>query len=247
MLVANHLLSLSSAQVSARQLDTAITVLLLLPSDIDFHRAYAGLRKHRYRIDSKLVTDLLKTTRSMEVKRCIVLSLAFAHLPKHLYRRLFKQFWRRRRDVRWRWALGESLPLFLQDNPAEGRFYASAIWRIAFDADESLALRGLSCTGFLGNALTLRQARTLIVLTTVGSDKAISTLSNLGRLYQHLEDLRSPVRALLLDSKTIATLRDSSNDPPDDFSYGDARRFCLAQVRKALGRVRAGRVPAAVK
>lgn len=87
----------------------------------------------------------------------------------------------------------------------------------------------------------------MIVLTTVGSDKTISTLSNLGRLYQHLEDLRPPVRALLLDSKTIATLRDSSNDPPDDFSYGDARRFCLAQVRKALGRVRAGRVPAAVK
>src|SRR5262245_4310609 len=222
MLVADQLLSLSSARIRARQLDTAITVVFLLPSGSrNITMGYDGIRKHRYRIDSRFVTDLLKATRSKETQQDIVRSPAFAYLPKGLHRRLFYKYWRRSRDPGWRWALVNSLFLFLMNNPSEGRFYAKPIWRIAFDADESLALRGLSCTGCLGGALTQRQARTLIALTTVGSDKAINSLSNLGRLYQNLEDLRPAVRALLLDSKTIATLRDSSNDPADDFAYDD--------------------------
>jgi hypothetical protein len=246
MLIADQLLALSSERISPGRLDTAITVLLLLPSEPDVTIGYDGLRKRRYRIDSKFVTELLKATRSKEVQRDIVRSPAFAHLPKHIYRRLFYQFWRRQRDERWRWALGDSLSFFLRNNPAEGRFYAKAIWRIANDPNESIALRGLACTGFLGDSLTLKQARILIDLTRIGSERAINTLSNLGELYRRFEGLKPEVRALLLDPATIAFLRDSSQDP-DDIGYRYARRFCLTQMRKARGRVRAGRIPSSVE
>lgn len=234
MLVADHILSLST-QTGGRRIDTAITVLLLLPSgpkSPNWTLAYQGLREGRYRIDSKLVTMLLDTARDNETQRSIAASPAFAHLPHQLYRRLFFRLWRRNRSSAWRWTLGRSLHLHLQNNPSEGRFFADAIWKIASNRREEVALAGLSNTGFLGRALTLKQAKRLIALSGLGSNKAESALNGLGRLYGDLKSLRPEVRALLLDPQTIATLRASKGG--DEDSPWSGRSFCIGAIRRAL-------------
>ena len=60
-LAANHIFSLSSDRLPRRQLDTAVTVLLLLESVPNRSLAYDGLKKGRYRLDSQLIVALLET------------------------------------------------------------------------------------------------------------------------------------------------------------------------------------------
>jgi len=241
VLVANQILSSSSARLRQRTLDTAITVLMLLPSGPDMQIGYAGIRSGRYRIDPGLVTALLDSTRDSDTQRAIVQSAAFACLPKHVYRRLFFRFWSRRRGDLWRSTLGRSLSWFLHQEPGEARLYAKAIWAMASDPDESVALAGLASTKYLGNALTLKGAKTLVAMSHDPTDRAIAALSNLGDLYQGLKNLRPEVRALLLASATIATLR--SANPSDGRGQWSAYRWWLTNMRRALIRGDRTRVP----
>lgn len=241
MTVADQIFSLSSVQLSQRQLDTAITVLMLLPSEPDTRSGYAGLREGRYRIDSQLVTALLDTVRDPETQRAIIHSAAFASLPRHLYRRLFFRFWSIRRSNAWRWTFGSSLQSFLHDKPGEARFYARAIWTIASAPDETVALAGLANMKHLGEALTLKQAAALVAMSHHPTDRALAALSNLGEIYKGIERLKPEVRSYLLDPTTMATLR--SANPSDGRGPWSAYRWCLTNMRKALGRTRPGRVP----
>src|SRR4051812_10033391 len=154
-LTVDHIFSLSSAQLVRRRLDTAVTTLLLLPSVSNIQLGYAGLRKQRYRIDSRLVIGLLETAKDLETQRAIVRSPAFSHLPRHLYRRLFFRYWRAHRSNAWRWTLGWSLNSFLFSYPEDGQRFADAIWSNADHPDETIALAGLCNTQYLGRALTL--------------------------------------------------------------------------------------------
>ena len=241
-LAADHILSLSSGQMPRRKLDTAVTVLLLLKSGPDWTRAYRGLKQGRYQIDSRLVVTLLSTA-NKNAQWAIVRSPAFWHLPKRLFRRHFFRLWRlRRRDVFWRWVLGQTLHPFLMNNsPEEGPVYAKVIWTLAADSDEGVALAGLSSTRFQGPVLTVQQVETLLALTHHGSMRAGAAMSNLGSLYKELRSLRPEVRDLLLNSKTIAMLR--SANPPDGRGKWSCYRWCITNMRKALARARRGRIP----
>lgn len=235
-LVANHILSLSSGQISRRRHDAVVTALLLLGSRPGNPTlAYDGLREGRYQIDSQFVVALLRTA-SKKVQWAIVWSPAFWHLPKQLYRQYFFHFWRlRRRDKAWRWVLGWSLHPFLMNNsPQEGPSYARIIWALARDPDEGIALSGLGCTGYLGSALTLEQAKTLVALTARKSEKAFSAKSNIGTLYKDFESLRPEVKAFFLDPRTVAKLR-INHDPTDTDKWG-SHNWCLMNMRKVLRR-----------
>jgi hypothetical protein len=245
-LAANHILSLSSSQIPGRKLDTAVTVLLLLKSGPDWTLAYKGLQQGRYQIDSRLVTTLLSTA-NKKAQWAIVRSPAFWHLPKHLFRRHFFHLWRlHRRDVFWRWVLGQTLHPFLMNNCLEeGPVYAKIIWTLAGDSDEGVALAGLSSTRFLGPVLTVKQAETLLTLTHHDSMRSSAAMSNLGSLYEDFQTLQPEVQDLLLESRTIAKLRNAS--PPDGRGKWSCYRWCITNMRKALARSRRGRTPRVVK
>jgi len=66
-------------------------------------------------------------------------------------------------------------------------------------------------------------------------------MSSLGSLYQDIESLRWEVGAFLLEPRTMATLRSAT--PRDGRGKWSCYRWCLTNMRKALGRARAGRVP----
>ncbi|HYV43813.1 MAG TPA: hypothetical protein VFA20_03085 [Myxococcaceae bacterium] len=241
-LAADQILSLSSDQIPRRKLDTAITVLLLLKSGPDWTLAYRGLQQDRYQIDSRLVVTLLNTA-DKKAQLAIVRSPAFWHLPKQLFRRHFFRLWRsRRRDVLWRWALGQTLHPFLVNNsPKDAPAYAKIIWTLVGDADEGVALAGLSSTRFLGPALTVQQAETLLSLTHHASMRAGAAMSNLGSLYKDIGSLRPEVQDLILSSKTIAVLRNAN--PPDGRGKWSCYRWCITNMQKALALSRRRRTP----
>lgn len=235
----DYILGSPSLRLPPRKLDTVITVLMLLPSVKDDGLGHDGLRARRYRLDTQLITALLDSTRDSQMQWVVVRSSAFSYLPSHLFRRLFFRFWPVRRTNAWRWALGNSLGSFLSSNHGEARHYARAIWTMAGDEDESVALRGLNCTRYLGDALTITGAKRLVALSHHPGDRAIQALSCLNDLYRGIRKLSPGVRAFLLNPATISTLRKAP--PPDGRGKWSAYGFCMAGIRKALAR--AGRGP----
>jgi hypothetical protein len=232
--VANHILSLSPGQLPKRQLDSIVTVLLLLPSVPNRSLAYKGFGEGRYRLDPQLVVRLLRTA-NKEAQGAIVRSPAFWRLPTRVHRHQFFRFWRmRRRDVSWRRLLGDSLSVFLRENPGQGPVYANVIWTLARDSDESVALNGVKSTGPLGSALTVKQAKVLVELTAGLSQKAFAAKSQIGTLYKHFDDLRPEVKAFFLDRRTIDALR-VNYDSTDTNKWG-AHNWCLMHLRKVLRR-----------
>lgn len=213
----------------------SVTVLLLLESVPNRSEAYKGFKEGRYRLDSRLVVSLLRVA-NKKVQWAIVRSPAFWHLPKALFREHFMRFWRmRRRDAAWRWVLGRALHPFLMNNsPEEGPAYARAIWALAQDPDESIALTGLTCTGYLGRALTLEQARDLIGMTRGKSMKALAAKSNIGTLYKDSDNLRPEVRSFLLGPWAVRILT-VNHDPTDTEKWG-AHNWCLTNMKRALRR-----------
>src|SRR6476646_8159862 len=186
----NHILGSRSIRLPARKLDTVVTVLMLLPSVKDVGLGLDGLRAGRYRLDAELVTALLDSTRDSPTKWIVVRSAAFPFLPPHLFRRLFFRFWPSRRTDAWRWALGNSLSAFLHSNPGETQHYVRVIWKMARDENEDVALRGLHCTRFLSDALTVTGAERLVALSHHPGDKALGALGSLSDLYKGIERLR---------------------------------------------------------
>jgi hypothetical protein len=240
-LAADHIYSLSSAQLPQRQLDTAVTVLMLVHTNSNIRLGYTGLRKQRYRIDSRLVTRLLETASDTHTRRAIVHSPAFWHLPRHLFRRFFFQHWRTRRGNAWRWSLGWTLSAFLHSHPEDAEAFVDVVWTIADDPDETISLAGLANTRHLGRALTLQRAEHLVALSRDPTGRSEAALSNLSELYRGIRKLRPEVRAYLLDAATIATLR--SANPKHGRGKWSGYRFCMTNARKALARHRRGRVP----
>jgi len=234
----NHILGSRSIRLPARKLDTVVTVMMLLPSVKDKGLGLDGLRAGRYRLDTELVTALLDSTRDSLTKWIVVRSAAFPFLPPHLFRRLFFRFWPSRRTDAWRWALGNSLSAFLSSNPGETRHYVRVIWKMARDENEDVALRGLNCARFLGDALTLSRAKQLVALSHHPSVRASQALSILSDLYRGLRKLRPEVRAFLLSPATISTLRKAPS--PDGRGKWSAYGFCMEGIRKALPRSRRG-------
>jgi hypothetical protein len=240
--LADRILRLSAAHIPRRQLDLAITIVLLQDGGRSALLGYSGVRKGRYKIDQRFVSALLEATKDHR----IVHSPAFASLPRLAYRRLFFRYWRlRHHDESWRLALGGSLTPFLGIHPQEGPVYSKPIWTLAMDPDEWIACRGLYATQYLASALTLEQCKALIAFTHHGTNRAGTAMSSLGGLYRHLKGLRPEVRKLLLDARTIATLRSAS--PPDGTNKNSCYGWCMAQVRKALTRIRHSRVPRLVR
>lgn len=233
-LLPDHILRLSSSQISQRRLDVAITVLLLQESGRDVSLAYEGLRRGRYRLDHRFVVELLGSA-PKKVQWAIVRSPAFWHLPKRVYQHHFFRFWKlHRRAHSWRWVLGRSLHPFLMENPREGPLYAEPIWTMATDPDEGISLAGLNNAQFLGSALTLEQAERLVALTRHASARAIAAKSSIGSLYKDFSNLRPDVRALLLRRDTLATLR--IRHPSDSRHRLSAHNWCLTNMRKVLRR-----------
>jgi hypothetical protein len=237
--VAGHIFRLSPGRIPRRYLDVSVTVLLLLESVPDRSEAYRGFKEGRYRLDHRLVESMLRVA-DKKVQWAIVRSPAFWNLPKAVFREHFLRFWRmRRRDAAWRWVLGRALHPFLMNNsPQEGPAYAKTIWALAQDPDENIALTGLTCTGYLGHALTLEQARDLVGMTRGKSMKALAAKSNVGTLYKDFDNLRPQVKAFLLGpwaSRILAV----NHDPTDTEKWG-AHNWCLINMRRALRRSEAG-------
>jgi len=240
MLVADHIFSLARGKLSRQQLDLAITVLMLLPNGRSIGLGYKGILAGRYQVDHRFVVKLLQSARSTKVQWAIVASPAFAHLPAGLYRRLFLRFWDSRRTGAWRYVLAKSLHVFLQDHPREARFYAEHLWALARHPDKAVAALGLSSLPFLGGWLTSAQVEVLVATTRDASTKASAATSALGTLYRDLERLHPEVRALLLDPRTVATVR--SAHPPDGRGRWSCHRWCMTHMTEALARARKGRV-----
>jgi len=212
-----------------------VTVLLLLESVPNRSEAYRGFKEGRYRLDFQFVGSLLRTA-NKKLQWAIVRSPAFWHLPSAMFREHFLRFWRmRRREAAWRWVLGRALHPFLMNNgPREGPAYARIIWALTQDPDESVALTGLACTGYLGRALTLEQAKGLIGATRGKSMKALSAKSNIGTLYKDFDNLRPEVKALLLGAWTVRILA-VNHDPTDTEKWG-AHNWCLMNMKRVLRR-----------
>lgn len=239
MRVANYILASRSSQLPTRKLDTAITVLMLLPSGPDVRLGYAGLQERRYRIDSSLIVMLLDSVRDPETQRAIVHSPAFACLPPHLFRRLFFRLWPARRGNAWRWTLGRTLSSFLHENPGEAHFYAKAIWTIANAPDESVALAGLASTRYLGKSLSTQGAERLVELSHDPSDRSMAALSILSDLYKNIDSLTPEAQRYLLDPATMANLRTAS--PSDGRGPLSAYRLCMKNLRNAINDLRQNR------
>jgi hypothetical protein len=230
-------------RLPASKLDTVVTMLMLMPA-IDVGKGLDGLRGRRYRIDAELITSLLDSTCDPQVHWIVVRSAAFPYLPPHLYRRLFFRFWPAQRTDAWRWALAFSLGAFLGSNPKEAKHYVRVVWQLAKDENENVALLGLSCARFLGDALTISDARRLVSLSYHPGVLATQALSVLNDLYRGVRTLRPDVRAYLLDDATISTLRKAPRDESDEDS---AYNYCMAGIRKALASTRRRRTLKLVK
>src|SRR6185295_6940941 len=240
--LADRILRLSSNRVPLRQLDLAVTVIMLQPGGYNALLGYEGIRKRRYKIDHHFVSKILRATGD----RRIVQSPAFASLPRLVYRRLFFRYWRLRcRDESWRLALGWSLGPFLRNVPGDGPIYAGPIWVLAKDSNEWVASRGIMAMQHLGTALTLEQCEALIAFTRDKSVRSGTSMSTLGSLYKDLERLRPEVRALLLAPATLARLRGAT--PHDGREKPSSYDWCVTQMRKAITRARRGRIPRLVK
>lgn len=240
--LADRILRLSSARVPGRQLDLAVTAIMLQREGYNALLGYEGVRRRRYRINSRFISALLRATKDHR----IIQSPAFASLSRSAYRRLFFQYWRlRRSDESWRLALAWSLGPFLMDAPQDGTIYARPIWALAMDPDEWIASRGLQVMQYLGRALTVEQCRVLIALTHHESVRSGSSMSALGSLYKNIKNLRSGVQALLLAPEIVATLR--SANPHDGRNKNSSYGWCIANMRKALARARRSRVPRIVR
>lgn len=122
----------------------------------------AGPRKRRYHLDSKFVVTLLESVRDLKTQYAIAYSPAFAYLPPPVFRRFLFHFWPVRRGNAWRWTLGRTLSSFLHENPEEAHFYAQAIWTLANDPNETVALAGLASTNYQGNTLTVKDTKRLV-------------------------------------------------------------------------------------
>src|SRR4051812_8181369 len=205
--LADRILRLSSARFPGRQLDLAVTAIMLQHEGYNALLGYEGVRRRHYRIDYRFISALLKATKDHR----IIQSPAFASLSRSAYRRLFFQYWRlRQNDKSWRLALAWSLGPFLVDAPQDGTIYSEPIWALAMDPDEWIASRGLQVTQYLGRALTVEQCRALIALTRHESVRSGSSMSALGSLYKDIGNLRPEVQALLLDPAILATLRSAN-------------------------------------
>lgn len=239
--VADRILSMTSAQLPRRQLDLAITAIMLQHEGYDALLGYKGVREGRYEIDHQLVARLLNATKDHR----IIQTPAFACLPRLAFRRLFFQYWRaRQRSGKWRRALGWALHVYLNSHPEDARHFADPIMAMSREPDEVIATNAIYSMQHLGGALRLDQCEALIAFTHHGSNRAGTAMSSLGGLYKHIDDLRPEVRKLLLDPRTIATLR--SADPPDGRDRNSCYAWCIAQVRTALAHARGRRPPGAV-
>jgi len=227
----DYILGSPSPRLPPRKLDTAITILMLLPSGNDKGLGHDGLRAGRYHLDTQLITSLLDSTRDSQVQWVIVRSDAFPYLPPHVFRRLYYRFWPSRNTVDWRWLHGHVLGAFLHRNPREARHYVRPIWALADDENENVALRGLDCARFLGDALTVSGAQRLATLSSHPSDLSIQALSVLGDLYRGIRKLKPEVRACLLDDATTSKLRKAPQDVGGEHS---AYSYCMTGIRKAL-------------
>lgn len=94
-----------------------------------------------------------------------------------------------------------------------------------------MALRGLDCARFLGDALTISGARRLVTRSSHPGDLSIQALSVLGDLYRGIRKLKPEVRAYLLDDATIPTLRKA---PQGEGGEHGAYNYCMTGIRKAL-------------
>jgi len=238
------ILGSTSLRLPPRKLDTAITLLMLMPSGNDKAPGHDGLRSGRYRLDTKLITSILDSTRDPQVQWVIVRSEAFPYLPPQVFRRLYYRFWPSRNTVEWRWLHGHVLGVFLHSHPQEARHYVRPIWALAGDENENVALRGMDCARFLGDALTISGARRLVTLSHHPGDLATQALSVLNDLYRGILKLKPEVRAYLLDDATISTLRKA---PQDEGGKHSAYHYCMTGIRMALARTRRRRTLRAVK
>lgn len=231
--VADQLLSMTAAQLPRRQLNLAITAVLLQNEGYNALLGYKGVREGRYEIDHQLVTRLLNATRDHR----IIQSPAFACLPRSAFRRLFFRHWRsHQRSEKWRRALGWALHVYLNNRPEDAPHFEAPIWRMSRDADEAIASNAIYSMQHLGGTLRLEQCQALIAFTHHDSNRAGSAMSSLGGLSRHIDDLRPEVRKLLLAPQTIATLR--SAHPPDGRDRNSCYAWCIAQMRGALAHTR---------
>jgi hypothetical protein len=236
--VADQILGMTSAQLPRRQLDLAVTVVMLQHGGYNALLGYKGVRERRYEIDHQLVTRLLNATKDHR----IIQAPAFACLPGRSFRRLFFRYWRHhQRSRKWRHALGWALHVYLNNHPEDAPLFAAPIWAMSRDPDEMIAINAIYSMQHLGGALSLEQCEALIAFTHHDSNRAGAAMSSLGGLYEHIDALRPEVRELLLNPQTITTLR--SANPPDGRDRNSCYGWCLARMRVALAHARGRRAP----
>jgi len=240
--LADRILRLSSDRFPSGRLNLAVTMIMMQDGGRSALLGYDGVRKQRYRIDHRLVSDLLETLKDPR----LIQTPAFACLSRSAFRSLFFRYWRlRSRDETWRRALGWALGPFLNGNPREGPIYEKQIWALVNDPDEWIANEGIMAAQHLARALTLDRCEVLIGFTHDPTVRSTAAMSCLGWHYKHLAALLPEVRRLLLAPETHATLR--SANPSDGRARPSSYTWCLGEMRKALARALRGRVPRVVK